>query len=108
MSQTFSTTLHLSSSSVPATAAPVSLCIWTNNTGGQGRRIMVLSAGASEATGVLGVLTDTTGSSNKVNAYRVSSAGSGNQALTSCGDYLGIVAALGRRICQHEFVCGLS
>jgi hypothetical protein len=44
---------------------------------------MVLSAGASETTGVLGLLTDTTGSSNKVNAYRVSSAGSANQALTS-------------------------
>jgi hypothetical protein len=83
MAQTFSSTLHLSSSSVPATAAPVSMCLWTSNSGGQGRRIMVLSAGASETTGVLGLLTDTTGSSNKVNAYRVSSAGSANQALTS-------------------------
>jgi len=32
---------------------------------------------------VLGLLTDTTGTSNKVNAYRVSSTGVGNQALTS-------------------------
>ena len=83
MAQTFSSTLHLSSSSVPATAAPVTLCTWTNNSGGQGRRIIVLSAGASETTGVLGLLTDTTSASNKVNAYRVSSGGTGNQALTS-------------------------
>jgi hypothetical protein len=83
MAQTFSSTLHLSSTSLPATGAPVSLVIWVNITGGQGRRLFELSAGASETTGVIAAILDITGgATNKVSAYRVSSTTS-NQALSS-------------------------
>jgi Concanavalin A-like lectin/glucanases superfamily len=83
MAQTFSGTLHLSSTTLPATGFPVSLMMWVNTTGGQGRRFFELSAGASETTGVIGLLLDITGgASNKVSSYRLSGSTS-NQALSS-------------------------
>lgn len=82
MSQTFSSTMHLSSSSVAATAVPLTLVLWTNNGGGQGRRLMQLNASGSE-TNSFGILLDVTAASNKVCAYRSSTAVGGNQALTS-------------------------
>ena len=98
MSQTFSGVLHLLSSSAPATAAPLTMVIWVNSAGGQGRRYMELSAGATETTGVFGVLTDITAASNKISAYRLS-ASTSNQALTgaamtvSTWQHLGVVFA---------------
>jgi len=82
MSQTFSGTLHLSSSSVPATAVPLTLVMWTNNAGGQGRRLFQLNGGSNSETNCFGILLDVTSASNKLCAYR-SSSGGANQALTS-------------------------
>lgn len=97
MSQTFSSTLHLSSATVPATGFPLTLVIWVNSSGGQGRRLIELSAGSSEATGVIACILDITGSAtNKVSAYRLSSSAS-NQALTS--------AAITTGAWQH---CGIT
>ncbi len=81
MSQTFSSNLHLSSASVAATAAPLTLVMWVNSTGGQARRFFELCASGAD-TNLFGITLDVTSASNKVAAYR-SSAVTNNQALTS-------------------------
>lgn len=82
MAQTFSSTLHLSSGAVAATAPPMTLVIWSNNAGGQNRRFLELMASGSD-TNLFGLALDVTaGATNKVSAYR-NSAGGNNQALTS-------------------------
>lgn len=82
MSQTFSSTLHLSSGSVAATAAPITLGIWITTSGGQARKMLSL-VGSGALTNIFGVALDVTaGASNKVSAYRSSGSGD-NQALST-------------------------
>lgn len=82
MSQTFSSTLHLSSGSVAATAVPITLVIWVNTSGGQARKMLSL-VGSGALTNIFGVALDVTaGATNKVSAYRSSASGN-DQALST-------------------------
>src|SRR5215470_9394474 len=80
MSQTFSGTIHLSSSSVAATAVPITMVIWVNTSGGQNRRFFELCASGADSN-LFGVVLDPTSGSNKVGALRIA-AGSAGQCLT--------------------------
>lgn len=83
MSQTQSSTLHLSSATVAVTAAPASLAIWVNATSvGQGKKFLSLANSADNGQ-VFAVGLDFTGSaSNDVSAVALAGAAQ-QQALTS-------------------------
>lgn len=83
MAQTFSGTAHLLSTSVAATAVPVTLAIWVNVTSaGQAKRYLALANSGDNNNALQLGLDVTPAASNEVAALAVIT-GNSNQALTS-------------------------